>query len=77
MTFDHMPEHIESELEAMSTLHTRIENNTLEVAFKAPEGQVLAIVTALAKNRRVLRLEVNGASLEDVFLELTQQEVKS
>jgi ABC-2 type transport system ATP-binding protein len=77
MTFDHMPEHIECELEAMSTLHTRIENNTLEVAFKAPEGQVLAIVTALAKNRRVLRLEVNGASLEDVFLELTQQEVKS
>jgi ABC-2 type transport system ATP-binding protein len=77
MTFDHLPEHIESELEAMSTLHTRIENNTLEVAFKAPEGQVLAIVTALAQNRRVLRLEVNGASLEDVFLELTQQEVKS
>ena len=77
MTFDHLPEHIERELEAMSTLHTRIENNTLEVAFKAPEGQVLAIVTALAQNRRVLRLEVNGASLEDVFLELTQQEVKS
>jgi len=47
------------------------------VAVKAPEGKVLEIVTALARNRRVLRLEVNGASLEDVFLELTQQEVKS
>jgi ABC-type multidrug transport system ATPase subunit len=79
MTFDHMPEGIESELHAVPTLRTRVENNTLEAAFKAPEGQVLEVVTALARNRRVLRLEVNGASLEDVFLELTQEnaEVKS
>ena len=79
MTFDHMPERIESELQTLPTLRTRVENNTLEVAFKAPEGQVLEVVTALARNRRVLRLEVNGASLEDVFLELTQNnaEVKS
>jgi len=79
MTFDHMPEGIESELRNVPTLRTRIENNTLEAAFKAPEGQVLETVTALARNRRVLRLEVNGASLEDVFLELTREnaEVKS
>jgi len=79
MTFDHMPEGIEGELRDVPTLRTRIENNTLEAAFKAPEGQVLETVTALARNRRVLRLEVNGASLEDVFLELTREnaEVKS
>ena len=74
MTFDNMPERIESELAAIPTLRTRLENNTLELAFKAPEGQVLDVVTALGRNRRVLRLEVNGATLEDVFLELTQQE---
>src|SRR5215472_8736901 len=78
MTFDHVPEKIESELQAVPTLRTHVENNTLEVAFKAPEGQVFEVVTALARNRRVLRLEVNGASLEDVFLELTREnEVKS
>lgn len=77
MIFDVMPEHIESEIQAVPTLRTRVENNTLEVAVKAPEGKVLEIVTALARNRRVLRLEVNGASLEDVFLQLTQQEVNS
>ena len=77
MTFDAMPAGIESELQRLPTLRTHIANDTLEVAFKAPEGQVLEIVTALARNRRVLRLEVNGASLEDVFLELTHQEVKS
>lgn len=77
MTFDSIPERIESELKGLPILRTRVENNTLEVAFKAPEGQVLDLVTAVARNRRVLRLEVNGASLEDVFLELTQEEVKS
>ena len=79
MTFDLLPERIESELKGLPTLRTRVENNTLEAAFKAPEGQVLETVTALARNRRVLRLEVNGASLEDVFLELTREnaEVKS
>jgi ABC-2 type transport system ATP-binding protein len=77
MTFDCMPERIESELKDLPTLRTRLENNTLEVAFKASEGQVLDVVTALGRNRRVLRLEVNGASLEDVFLELTQEQVKS
>jgi len=77
MTFEAMPDGIETEIQAVPTLRTRVENNTLEVAVKAPEGKVLEIVTALARNRRVLRLEVNGASLEDVFLELTQQAVKS
>src|SRR5215471_13405394 len=77
MTFDAPPEHIETQLQAVSTLRSRIENNTLEVALKASEGKVLEIITALGRNRRVLRLEVNGASLEDVFLELTKQEVKS
>jgi len=72
MTFDAIPEHIERELAALPTLRTRIENNTLEAAFKAEEGRVLDVVTALGRNRRVLRLEVNGASLEDVFLELTE-----
>src|SRR5512146_2119300 len=76
MTFDELPEHLEQELAALPTLRTRIENHTLEAAFKAPEGQVLDIVTALARHRRVLRLEVNGASLEDVFLELTHKEVQ-
>jgi ABC-2 type transport system ATP-binding protein len=76
MTFDVMPDRIEMEIQDVPRLRTRVENNTLEVTVKAPEGKVLEIVTALARNRRVLRLEVNGASLEDVFLELTQQEVK-
>ncbi len=76
MTFDSLPPRIESELAGLPTLRTRVENNTLEAAFKAPEGEVFDVIAALARNRRVLRMEVNGASLEDVFLELTGKEVK-
>jgi hypothetical protein len=32
-------------------------------------------VTALAARGHVLRIEINGASLEDIFVELTQKGV--
>ncbi len=72
MTFDHMPAGIDRELAALDTLRTHVSQNTIEVTLKAAEGRVLDTVTTLARNRRVLRVEVNGASLEDVFVELMQ-----
>ena len=36
----------------------------------------MEIVSALSRDRRVLRVEVRGASLEDIFVELTTQEGK-
>lgn len=74
MTFDSLPDGIEREIAALPVLRVHVENNTIEAALKASEGTVLDFVTALARNRRVLRLEVSGASLEDVFIELTGEE---
>jgi ABC-2 type transport system ATP-binding protein len=74
MTFESMPEDIASELSTLPVLRAKVENNTLEATLKAAEGTVLELVSALARHRRVLRLEVSGASLEDVFLELTREE---
>jgi hypothetical protein len=34
------------------------------------------VVSALSRNRHVLRVEVRGASLEDIFVELTTREGK-
>ena len=76
MTFDHLPETIEAELAQLSPIRTSIEASTIDVALKAEEGTVMDIVTALARNRRVLRMEVRGASLEDIFVELTTQQQK-
>jgi ABC-2 type transport system ATP-binding protein len=77
LTFDHMPATIEQELAILPTLRVRLEQNTVEMAVKAQEGRVLDLITALARDRNVLRVEVNGASLEDIFLELTQQDAVS
>jgi len=63
----------EQELAQLAPLRMKINQNTIEVAFKAGEGQVLEWVSALARGRRVLRVEVSGASLEDIFVELTQR----
>lgn len=72
MTFDQMPEQIEKELARLRPLRMHVDQKTIEVAFKADEGSIMEKVTELARNRRVLRVEVNGASLEDIFVELTQ-----
>ena len=49
-----------------------IVQNTVNVTLKEDEGGILAVVSALAARGRVLRLEVGGASLEDIFIELTK-----
>jgi len=73
MTFDELPGSIEGELERLAPLRMKINQNTIELALKAEEARVLELVTELARNRRVLRVEVSGASLEDIFVELTKE----
>jgi len=74
MTFDRLPGDVESFLAAYRPLRTEISHNTLHLAMKEEESRVLALVSALAARGRVLRVEINGASLEDIFIELTQKE---
>jgi ABC-type multidrug transport system ATPase subunit len=73
MTFDRIPEGIEPELAALAPLRMEIHQNTLELALKSEEARVLEIVSELAKRGRVLRVEIGGASLEDIFVELMQK----
>jgi ABC-2 type transport system ATP-binding protein len=73
LTFERLPEGLEAELAARQPLRLRVSGNTIEVALKEQETDVLALVNELAKRGRVLRVEVSGASLEDIFVELTQR----
>ncbi len=73
MTFDQLPAAIEAELARLAPLRMEINQNTIVLALKAEEARVLELVSALARNRRVLRVEVSGASLEDIFVELTRE----
>jgi ABC-2 type transport system ATP-binding protein len=71
VTFDQVPPGIEEQLAATHPIRLSISQNTVEMTVKEDRGGILAVVGALAARGRVLRLEVSGASLEDIFVELT------
>jgi ABC-2 type transport system ATP-binding protein len=73
VTFDRLPPGIEDELAARHPIRLSISHNTVEVTLKEDDGGILAAVGAMARRGRVLRLEVGGASLEDIFVELTKE----
>ncbi len=72
LTFDRVPDGLEAEMAARGAIRVHVSGNTVELALKEDEQQVLALVSELAKRGRVLRVELGGASLEDVFVELTR-----
>jgi ABC-2 type transport system ATP-binding protein len=71
LTFDRLPDGLEAELRALGPLRLSISRSTVQIALKESEQHVLALVSRLAARGRILRVEVGGASLEDVFVELT------
>jgi ABC-2 type transport system ATP-binding protein len=73
VTFDRVPPDVEAVVDAYQPLRFRLAHNTLDVALKDTESRVLALVTELASRGHLLRIEINGASLEDIFIELTQR----
>jgi len=74
MTFDRLPDGIEAEVQQLAPLRLRVNQNTIELAVKTDEARVLEIVSALARRGHLLRVEVSGASLEDIFIELMQKD---
>ena len=73
LTYDRLPEGLVAELEARSPLRLHATGNTIELALRESEEQVLGLVADLLKRGRVLRVEVGGASLEDIFVELMER----
>jgi ABC-2 type transport system ATP-binding protein len=71
--FDRLPADVEPLVSRYRPLRVRISHNTIHVALKEEESRVLALVAELAERGRLLRIEINGASLEDIFIELTQK----
>ena len=62
-------------LVARHPLRLTVTRTTVDVALKESEAEVLALVSRLAAGGGLLRVEIGGASLEDVFVDLVKQEV--
>ncbi len=71
--FDQLPQGIVEAIARLQPWQSKIAGNTVELVLKTEEAQALEAVSALAKMGRVLRVEISGASLEDIFVELTRK----
>jgi len=71
MTFDALPKDIESDIARLRPIRSHVSGNTVELSVKTEEAGAIEIVAELAKKGRVLHVEIRGASLEDIFVELT------
>ena len=76
LAFDRLPDTIQAEIAELTPIRFTVEGNTIELTLKIEESRVMDVVSALSRNRHVLRVEVRGASLEDIFVELTTREGK-
>jgi ABC-2 type transport system ATP-binding protein len=71
LTFDELPPQIEAEAAALGPVRMKVTGSTLELGLKVDHQGVLDAVSRLTAGGRVRRVEIGGASLEDVFVELT------
>ena len=70
-TFDRAPSNLETALSPYRPRRVEVNQNTVTVTLKGQESRALDLVADLGRLGHVLRLEVAGASLEDIFIELT------
>jgi ABC-2 type transport system ATP-binding protein len=73
LSFDRVPEDLHAIVSAYAPERVTVAHNTVQLRLRDDESRVLDLVAALARRGRIVRVEIAGASLEDVFVELTQR----
>jgi ABC-2 type transport system ATP-binding protein len=73
LTFEAIPPGLTEALNALKPQRLQIDHGTVEMTLKAQEREVLETIAGLAARARLLHVEVSGASLEDIFVELTTE----
>jgi ABC-2 type transport system ATP-binding protein len=77
LTFEAIPADIEALVAPYAPLSLAVSGRTVRLRVKDEGARVLELTDTLARHGRLLGLEVNGASLEDVFVDLTQRAERS
>jgi ABC-2 type transport system ATP-binding protein len=73
LTFETIPPGLAEALNGLRPQRLQIDHGTVEMTLKAQEREVLETIAGLAARGRLLHVEVSGASLEDIFVELTKE----
>ena len=73
ITFDRIPQELATIVAGYGPERVVVQHNTVQLQLRGEEPRVLELVSALGRHGRIQRLEITGASLEDVFVQLTQQ----
>jgi ABC-type multidrug transport system ATPase subunit len=73
LTFERVPEDIDHTIAGFHPEGVSLHHGTVRLKLRDEESRVLELVSLLARRGRLLRIEINGASLEDIFVELTQK----
>jgi ABC-2 type transport system ATP-binding protein len=73
VTFETLPAGIEELIASRRPIRFVVSQNTIEATLKEDEAGILAVLADLASRGRVLRVEVGGATLEDIFVELMKK----
>lgn len=73
LSFDRVPEELGAIAADYRPASITVTHNTVQLKLREEETRVLELVAALSRHGRVLRVEINSASLEDIFIELTQK----
>jgi ABC-2 type transport system ATP-binding protein len=72
LAFDRVPENLAAIVAPYAPERVDVVHNTVRLRLRSDEARVLELVTTLSRLQRMLRVEIGGATLEDVFVALTQ-----
>jgi ABC-type multidrug transport system ATPase subunit len=73
VAFDRVPATLDDVVAKYHPRRIDVNQNTVTITLKGQESSALDLVADLGRLGHVLRLEVAGASLEDIFIELTSR----
>jgi len=74
IAFDRVPQELATIMAGYAAERVTTVHNTVQFQLREEESRLLDLVASLGRHARIQRVEITGASLEDVFVQLTQQQ---